>query len=321
MTKRCLDEGLLQAYMDGELSGERAAEAASHIAACVACSAALAEAENESAFFSAAFAADDSLAVPSEVLRSRIGAAVAQLESQQETGRRRSDGWSFGGFLASLTGLFTLTPQRAAAFASVLVAVAAGVIYFAVIRPQGANERGQGSKQIAGNNSRPSDNTRPTAPTEGAPAPGVKPVVGGDSGPAVDKGTLLATEKGNGKASTSKASHTIRRAEGVEGGRPKSPTTETKEQMLPGEKDYQTAIASLEKTIKLGGDASLKPALRVEYERNIAILDSAIEQTRQVAAKNPKDSDAVGFLMSVYQSKVELLTKVADQAQVAALGR
>ena len=96
---------------------------------------------------------------------------------------------------------------------------------------------------------------------------------------------------------------------------------ETKEQALPGEKDYQSAIASLEKTIKMGGDASLKPALRVDYERNLAILDGAIAQTRQVAARNPKDKDAVGFLMSAYQSKVELLTKVADQAQVAALGR
>jgi len=93
------------------------------------------------------------------------------------------------------------------------------------------------------------------------------------------------------------------------------------QKLLPGEKDYQTAIASLEKTIKMGGDATLRPAVRVDYERNLAILDSAINQTRQVAARNPKDKDAVGFLMSVYQSKVELLTKVADQAQVAALGR
>ena len=93
------------------------------------------------------------------------------------------------------------------------------------------------------------------------------------------------------------------------------------QKLLPGEKDYQTAIASLEKTIKMGGDATLRPSVRVDYERNLAILDSAIGQTRQVAAQNPKDKDAVGFLMSAYQSKVELLTKVADQAQVAALGR
>jgi hypothetical protein len=61
--------------------------------------------------------------------------------------------------------------------------------------------------------------------------------------------------------------------------------------------------------------------VRAAYERNLALLDSAISRTREVAAQNPKDKDAVGFLMSAYQSKVELLTRVADQAQVAALGR
>ena len=102
-----------------------------------------------------------------------------------------------------------------------------------------------------------------------------------------------------------------------------SPAREAKEaeEFLPGEKEYRTAIASLEKTIKLGGDESLRPALRAEYERNLALLDNAISQTRQVAARNPKDEDVVGFLMSAYQSKVELLSKVADQAQVATLGR
>ena len=65
----------------------------------------------------------------------------------------------------------------------------------------------------------------------------------------------------------------------------------------------------------------LKPQVRAQYERNLAVLDKAIEETRLVARRNPKDKDAVDFLMSAYQSKVELLTTVADQAQVAALGR
>jgi len=84
MTKRCLDEGLLQAYIDGELSNESAAEAASHIASCDACATALAEFEGDSAFFAAAFAPDDSISVPTEVLRSRINASVAQLEDALE---------------------------------------------------------------------------------------------------------------------------------------------------------------------------------------------------------------------------------------------
>ena len=116
MTKRCLDEGLLQAYIDGELSQDRTAEAAAHIAACDECASALAGVENENSFFAAAFAPDESISVPTEILRSRIGAAVAQLEDSKGLNQGRSGGWSFNGFLASLSGLFSFTPQRAAGF-------------------------------------------------------------------------------------------------------------------------------------------------------------------------------------------------------------
>jgi hypothetical protein len=304
MTKRCLDEGLLQAYMDGELSNENAADAAAHIASCDACAAALDEFENDGAFFAAAFAPDESISVPTELLRSRIGAAVAQLEDARGSNQGRSNGRSFNGFLASLSGLFTFTPQTAAAFASLLVLVAAGVIYFAVIRPRPTTTVTQPSQEIASNGATPEAPKTVTTATPDVAAPVSTPESGG-AGPSIVK------------AKYEPRRHT-RRADEVK----PTPTPDVKKELaLPGEKDYQSAIASLEKTIKMGGDASLKPPVRVQYERNLAILDNAIAQTRQVAAKDPKDKDAVGFLMSAYQSKVELLTQVADQAQVAALGR
>lgn len=304
MTKRCLDEGLLQAYIDGELSNERAAEAASHIASCDACATALAESENDSAFFAAAFAPDESISVPTELLRSRINASVAQLEDARGLKQTRSNGGSFKGFLASLSGLFSFTPQRAAAFASVLALIAAGIIYFAVIKQKSTTVATQPSGgEIASNDT-----------TKGAPnvrQPDVTPT------PEVVK---PAGDQSKGAAPVVNANYRPRRHSNMNVKPPVTPEAR-KELGLPGEKDYRQAIASLETTIKLGGDRTLKPALRVQYERNIAILDNAIEQTRKVAAQNPKDKDAVGFLMSAYQSKVELLTKVADQAQVATLGR
>src|SRR5205085_12133519 len=111
MMKRCLDEGLLQAYLDGELSQERMSEAAAHVAACEACAGALAAAESETAFFATAFAPDDSVGVPTEALRSRISAAVVQLESASDANGGRSRGWNSGGFLAALSALFNFTPQ------------------------------------------------------------------------------------------------------------------------------------------------------------------------------------------------------------------
>ncbi|HEX8290982.1 MAG TPA: zf-HC2 domain-containing protein [Pyrinomonadaceae bacterium] len=295
MTDRHLDEGIIQAYIDGELSREQAAAAASHLAACGACSAALAEAEGETSFFAAAFAPEDSLSVPTAALRARVNAAVAQLEAPAESNRRHSQGWSFGGFLASLPGLFTLTPRSAAAFATLLVAVAAGIIYFS----------SQKSRQTPAGPlvARKADTPAPT------PAPTTTPE---ENGPA-SVPTPAPVDKRPADAAARHGKRPVRRQPAA----PRAPEAEA----LPGEKEYQTAIASLEKTIKLGGEESLRPALRADYEREVALLDSAITQTRRVAAQNPKDKDVVGFLMTAYQSKVELLTRVADQAQLAALGR
>ena len=306
MTKRCLDEAILQAFIDGELSAERAADAAAHLSACDACAGALALAEQESSFFAAAFAPDESVNVPSAVLRSRIGAAVAQLESSPEADGARPRGPRFGGFFTSLSGLFAFTPQGAAAFAGVLAVVAAGVIYFSVQRTEQTTGGAPDSKQVA-QVDRPSGPLSATTPTPGSvETPPVAP-------------TTAAKTSVNGPV---KVKHNTRRHEARSGeARPAAVPAPPKEQALPGESEYRTAIASLERTIKLGGEESLRPSLRAEYEREVALLDSAIGQTRQVAAQNPKDRDAVGFLMAAYQSKVELLTKVADQAQVTALGR
>jgi Putative zinc-finger len=300
MTKRCFDEGILQAYLDGELSHERAAGVASHLSACDACAAALAVAVQESSLFAAAFAPDEALSVPTEVLRSRINASVAQLEASAEPARSDSRGRNFGGLFASLAGLFSFTPQGAAAFAGLLVVVALALVYFSAQKSQPAPGRTQDEQQQVAQ-----------AGPESAPPPVITRTPEASQSP-----TPAPNEKGNGGPTYVQAKHSTRPVR-----KPLAAPSAVKEDVLPGEKDYRTAIASLEKTIKLGGDESLRPAVRADYERNLALLDSAIQQTRQVAARNPKDEDAVGFLMAAYQSKVELLSKVADQAQVAALGR
>jgi hypothetical protein len=296
MTDRHLDEGIIQAYIDGELPREHAAATAAHLAACEACSAALAEAEGDSSFFAAAFAPDDSVSVPTAALRARLNAAVAQLEASTESEQRHSQGRSFGGFLTSLSGLFTFTPRTAAAFATLLVALAAGIIYFSSQRSRQAPDAPSVAQT---NNPTPPPAVTTTTPENAEPEAVATPERN-------DKGQVYVAAKHSRRVVKRQAA---------------SSATVVKEEALPGEKEYRTAIASLEKTIKFGGDQSLRPVVRADYERNLALLDSAIEQTRQVAAQNPKDKDAVSFLMSAYQSKVELLTRVADQAQVATLGR
>lgn len=80
--------------------------------------------------------------------------------------------------------------------------------------------------------------------------------------------------------------------------------------ILPGERRYIRTIATLNATLK--SDRPMRPSLQVEYEHNVALLNQAIEMTRDAARKNPKDPQAAQFMLAAYQSKVDLLTQVAD---------
>lgn len=323
--KRCLDEGVLQAYMDGELSQELAVETAEHLAACERCAASLAEAEGEGVLLAAAFAPDESVTVPTEQLRARISAAVARLEPANETRAGRPGGWSLSALLAPLTSLFTLQPQRAAAaFAGLLAVVVFTAVFFTIQKP--SPDKSSGGRQLAGGGTTTTTPTPPNNNSEQRAEVIDAPIVRTDDdgkGEVGDPDEVAVNDNGDGinrivvpakyERERRPRRETARAANAV----PVSPS----EQPLAGEKDYEQAIASLSRAISAGGDAVLKPQVRAEYERSVAVLDKAIEETRRVARRNPKDRDAVEYLMSAYQSKVELLTTVADQAQVAALGR
>jgi hypothetical protein len=100
-----------------------------------------------------------------------------------------------------------------------------------------------------------------------------------------------------------------------------SSSVKKRDALLPGEENYLKTITSLAKTIETGGDAALRPTARAEYERNLAVIDEAIGESRRVVRRNPRDEDAAAFLFSAYQKKVELMGAVADQSQLAAAGR
>jgi hypothetical protein len=305
--KKCLDEATIQAYADGELPAGSAQSAAAHLAQCDACAAAFADAERQGALFAAAFAPDANVNVPTQLLRARINAAVAQLEAAPETSPRRARGRDFGALLAPLAGLFSFTPRRGAAFASVLALVAFGVFFFAVP---------QRTTTVVPQDEIARDAQPQTRPAEVA-APGVSPQEAEqkDSENEVSGGVRHAPPVV--KASAPRRVSPRRRPETSVAAVAATPA----EVLVPGEKNYREAIASLEKIVEVGGDAALVPSARIEYERTIAVLDRAIDETRRAALRNPKDKDAVGFLMTAYQSKVELLTTVAEQTQVAAAGR
>jgi hypothetical protein len=76
------------------------------------------------------------------------------------------------------------------------------------------------------------------------------------------------------------------------------------------ERQYEKAIARLNEALKT--QPAMRPALQVEYEYNIAVIDNAIATTREAAKKNPKDPLANQFMLAAYQSKVDFMNQIAD---------
>lgn len=278
--KDCLDELTLQIYFDGELSGLAAERVASHLSACVSCSAVAREIQNEMALLESALRPALAVNVPTENLRQRIEAAIAESQLASPVPAYAKPVTSRSMF-SWFTNLFAGFPRQGLSYAAVAAIVVAflvvGVIYFkrGAVKPGTELAQNQPPAQTVNSTSSQVTST-PTKPEVSKPA--------------------VAINKTPGRT----AIH--RRA---------SPETETTAALLPGEQTYIKTIAALDATIKSHGQP-MRPGLQVEYQHNLAVVDQAIATTRAAAQKNPKDPDAAQFVLSAYQSKVELMTQIAD---------
>src|SRR5918912_571721 len=79
--KACLDEGMLQAYLDGELAGVQLEACAAHINSCATCAELAHEAEHEFELFATALAPVLDTVPPTERLRANLEDAIADLQA------------------------------------------------------------------------------------------------------------------------------------------------------------------------------------------------------------------------------------------------
>ena len=278
--RQCLDEGTLQSYFDGELSTSLMESATAHLASCMTCAAAARELENENALLSEAFALEFEGAVPTDRLRHRIDAAVAGIQVVRPGVRQPS---AVSGFFNSLSNLFSFAPQRALGYAALMIVLAFGVI-FGLVKLSGKSD------------------TNSVAIVE-QPAP--SGVATSGSNDKNNQGSVIAPIPVETVAPTPiKVAY-----------RPVAPKSFAPKaapvKLMPGEKAYLQTIAKLDTAIK-SEKKDMRPALQVEYERNLAVVDRAIAATRDAAKKNPSDPDAADFMFAAYQSKVDLLNTIAD---------
>jgi len=285
--RQCLDEAMLQSYFDGELSTRLMESATLHLASCANCAAAARELEEENALLSEAFALEFSESVPTERLRRRVDASIAGIQVVRPVVQQPT---AVSGLFGSLSSLFSFSPQRAFGYAALMVMLTFGLIFGLVKFRSSAPVKSATDSQVAVN---VQPKPGPTSTTDISKVT-VNPGSTGESTQVRSSKPLSASKAGYrpsvGKAAAPKPSPV---------------------KLLPGERSYLQTIAKLDSTIK-EGQKDMRPALQVEYERNLAVVDRAIAATRSEAKKNPNDPDAADFMFAAYQSKVDLLNTIAD---------
>ena len=284
--KNCLDEVMLQSYFDGELPIELMESATLHLSSCAACAANARELEEESAILASALAAEFEAPVPTEQLRRRIDLAVANVNAPVI---------AKSGLLSSVRNFFSFSPQQAFGYASLIVVLAFAAI-FAVVKmrtntpPQTLANRENKSVVTP----KAEDKIADIVPVP-EPQPTEIPQV------AIDDPTPQRVIH-NPRPASANSSTTPRLA---------SNNKPAPVKLLPGERTYLQTIAKLDSAIKADKN-TMRPALQVEYQRNLALVDRAIAATRTAAKSNPHDPDAADFMFAAYQSKVDLLNTIAD---------
>lgn len=310
MREFCLTEEVMQQFVDGELSTEQTESAAAHLAACDACARLLDEVEQGNALLTEAFAPEMSLSVPTVRLRERLDAAIAELEPRALKGEA-ANSHRLRNWFGSLFGSLSFTPQQAFGFASIAVVIAFAAI-FAVIQLRRAND----TQTVADNKVvQPKAEPSPEPVAKGGSEEPEAPIVTPDSTPEVVSTVNNTTPRRSpvrrpGKATVVSQPPSTTQPDNVANNVAPS-------KLLPGEKGYLEAIASLTTAIDTNKDDVLKPAVRADYERNLAVVDQAIASTRQQVKRNPNDRDAAEFMYTAYQNKIELLSAVADQTRIA----
>lgn len=290
MSGDCLDIGTIQAFLDGEVPPERSIVLADHIAGCDACSLMLADAEEENSFVFAALDRELDTLVPTQRLWGKIN-------DELELDAVRKPFWQR---LCSAISAQIMSPSLTAAGGILLFVVIAGGVW--MFRPMTTAD-------IVVNNP-PVSAPAPSPNTTTAPAAGNQTVAVGNVPDTVEPATS------SGRPVLMNASH---RETAVPKLRPRvEDPIVTTAQYFEGEEGYVRTINTLNVSVDAQKDRVLPPALRVAFERDLAVVDDTIKRTREYVRKNPRDQAAKQVLYSSYQDKIDLLNSVGQRDELMA---
>lgn len=290
MKENCLDIGMLQAFMDGELPQNQIARVSDHLEGCNSCALMLGEAEDEAALVFAALDREFNTLVPTQRLWNKINESI-------EDQRVNRPFWKkVQAFLATT-------------FANPSMVAAAGLlIAFGVFSLVFLNKQSTRTEVASVPESNPTVAVAPavdparinspiTISSEGDKVVGI--------GPRMEKAVYRPKADARSSAPAEK--------------RPPAPLANG---YMEGEESYVKTIASLSRTVEDQKDAVLRPSERVAYERDMAIVNDTIVKMREEVRRNPRNDTAKQILYSSYQNKIDLLNSVSQKEElVASLSR
>ncbi|MFZ1699673.1 MAG: zf-HC2 domain-containing protein [Pyrinomonadaceae bacterium] len=286
MNDNCLDIGIIQAFLDGEISHAESAEVSQHMAVCDSCAFAFAEAEDEAAIVFPALERELNTLVPTQRLWNKINDSIA-IEKEQ---------MPFWHNAMAFLKVSLANPSIAVA-ASLIVVVG---VFAAVLVNR--------------------------APVPGAETPGTveisKTVV---TKPAVIENVPLTAPRSSTITEQDTGMNTLRieRASYRPAPRRTSPVAIKAgvayvADQSAGEESYVNTISTLSRTVEGKKDGVMRPSQRVSFERDMAMVNDTISKMKDEVKRNPKNETARQVLYSSYQNKIDLLNSVAQKEELMA---
>ncbi len=293
MKEHCLDIGSIQAFLDGELAHSESARVSGHIAMCDGCAVMLAEAENESAIVFPALEREFNSLVPTQRLWTRINDSITVERDAQPIWRKA---WAY-------VSIALANPSLTAA-ASILLVVGIGVVVWTNQEPVG-NDIALVSRPAA------------SAPATAAKQP-PRQIESADAGVDSDAAAASAPRQAlNYQRASYQPTRSRERTDLSPVSSDARPAAEASSYM-PGEDIYVKTIANLAKNVDETKDIVMRPAQRIAYERDMAVVNDAISKMQKEVKRNPRNESAKQVLYSSYQNKIDLLNSVSQKEELMA---
>ncbi len=286
MNENCLDIGIVQAFMDGELPHDQIAGVSDHLERCDSCAFMLAEAEDESSLVFSTLDREFNTLVPTQRLWNKINESIEIQQANRPFWQKAQ---------AFLANAFA-NPSMVAA-AGLLIAVGAFSLVF-------LNQQTGPANFTAASSSKP-ETVSPSAPE---PVKVSVPVnVSNEGDNVVDASPRVERAVYRPKTTQRTASPAANdRAVALSNG------------YLEAEESYVKTISSLSRTVEDQKDEVLRPSERVAYERDLALVNDAIARMRRAVKQNPRNESAKQVLYSSYQNKIDLLNSVSQKEELVA---